>query len=206
MHKLLKRSHLGLSGEQWESAKHWTQIPAKLMGLSVEQASLHKPLSLTWPSGQQIPPISTLPNEHLPQTPSTWIGLAGGQVSVQIPMSLTSPSRQHMPPTLTLFNSHLPQTPAILTGLTGGQVSLQTPLSLTSPSLQQIPPISTSLNWHLLQTFSDRSQCGLSDWQWELSKHWTHTLGFGVVLQIGLPSSVHWALVVHSSIWHRNEI
>ena len=46
------------------------------------------------------------------------------------------------------------------------------------------------------------------DGQWEFSKHWTHTLGFGVVLQLGLPLSlsVHWALVVHSSIWHRNEI
>ena len=41
-----------------------------------------------------------------------------------------------------------------------------------------------------------------SDGQWEFSKHWTHTLGFGVVLQIGLPSSVHWELVVHSSIRH----
>ena len=178
------------------------QTPAKLTGLSGGQVSLHKPSSLTWPSGQQIPPTSTLANVHLPQTPATCIGLSEGQVSLHIPISLTSPSRQQIPPTWTLFRSHVPQTPAILMGLIGGQVSLQTPLSLTSPSLQQIPPISTSLNWHLLQTFSDRSQCGLSDGQWELSKHWTHTLGFGVVLQIGLPLSlsVHWALVVHSSI------
>ena len=53
-----------------------------------------------------------------------------------------------------------------------------------------------------MHTLLESSHRGSSGGQWEFSKHWTHTLGFGVVLQIGLPLSVHWALVVHSSIWH----
>ena len=79
------------------------------MGFSVEQVSLQKPSSFTWPSGQHIPPISTLPNEHLPQTPATSIGLAGGQVSLQTPLSLTSPSLQQIPPISTSLNWHLLQ-------------------------------------------------------------------------------------------------
>ena len=75
--------------------------------------------------------------------------------------------------------------------------------NLMNKSLENIVLWPDSKYLPALQTLLAMSH--FSDGQWEFSKHWTHTLGFGVVLQIGLPL-VHWASVVHSSIWHGNKI